>query len=122
MLNIILYADSLGVETFTKQVGKHLFRANLSNAYLEDANLEDANLNNSILLKTDFRHARNLTSSQLSSEDSPPLLCGALLPEGLGLDPDRDWDRLALVLHERYPEDFNTLEEAEKWVEERRPK
>ena len=67
-----------------------------------------------------MKTVRNLTISQLEG-DNPPLLCGVTLPPDINLDPNRDWDRLAALLHERHPEEFETLEAAEKWVEKHRP-
>lgn len=90
-------------------------------ANLDSANLNKANLSNSILSKIDLRQAQNLTIEQLTFGDSPPLICGASLPEEWEIEAHRDWDRLAPVLHERYPLRFETLEEAEAWVNEQRP-
>ena len=145
LLKIIHYADALGLATFTETVGPYLDSANLSRAFLSGAilsrailsraflsrailsrtnlsrtNLSRTNLSSALLIETILSHAQNLTSEQLEGQH-PPLLCNAVLPSHLNIDPNRDWDRLAEVLHERYPASFKTLERAVEWVEERRP-
>ncbi len=145
LLKIIHYADALSMAIFAKTVGPHLSSANLSSAFLyranfsiadlssanlysaflysanlESANLESAILDNAILIETNLSRAQNLTKEQLAGEH-PPLICNAALPPDITIDSNRDWDKLAAVLHERYPSIFKTLEEAETWVEERRP-
>jgi hypothetical protein len=111
LLNIIHYADALNISTFTKVVGPHLASATLSSATLANA----------LLIETKFNNARNLTNEQLEG-NAPPLLCNASLPPDIHIDPNRDWDRLATALHEQYPGSFETLEAAEQWIEERKPR
>jgi hypothetical protein len=99
----------------------NLVSANLYSANLYSANLYSANLARALLIATNLSHAARLEQGQLEGQD-PPLLCNATLPPHLNLDPNRDWDRLAEVLHERYPKTFSTLEKAVQWVKERRPR
>ncbi|NEQ46281.1 MAG: NACHT domain-containing protein [Leptolyngbya sp. SIOISBB] len=75
LLNIIHYADSLGLATFTRTVGPHLARANLTlanlrNAVLRNANLTLANLRNAVLTSANLLGASlvsaDLTSAQLA--------------------------------------------------------
>jgi hypothetical protein len=68
-----------------------------------------------------LRTVLNLAIAQLEG-DHPPLLCGANLPPDITLDPNRDWERLAAVMHQQYPERFETLAAAEEWVAKRRLK
>jgi uncharacterized protein YjbI with pentapeptide repeats len=111
----LVKADLASVDLFgTNLVSADLFRVNLSNA-----DLSNADLSSTILWKANLKTARNLTITQLES-DNPPLLCDVTLPPDINLDPHRDWNRLATVLHKQYPESFETLEEAEQWVAERR--
>ncbi|WP_346289632.1 pentapeptide repeat-containing protein [Sphaerothrix gracilis] len=90
----------------------------LRDADLSSANLRDANLSYSILLNTDFRGAKNLTSEQLEGEN-PPLLCNAALPPELTAYKDRDCEKLPQVLVDRGGW-FESVDEAEAFVEEER--
>ncbi|MDB9524753.1 hypothetical protein PN498_02035, partial [Oscillatoria sp. CS-180] len=94
---------------------------NLDSANLDSANLDSANLDSAILIETGLGNAQNLTREQLEGE-YPPLICNASLPANITIDPNRDWERLAAVLYDRYPDKFETLEAAEQWVEKRRPR
>ncbi|ABW33342.1 nSTAND1 domain-containing NTPase [Acaryochloris marina] len=91
-----------------------LFYANLSNA-----NLSNANLSNAILLSSNLRETKNLTQAQLEGAEHP-LICNSPLPQNIRIDRNRDCDKVAAVLHERYPQLFRDIEEAEKHVEEQR--
>ena len=95
-----------------------LYRAKLVSAILSSAILDSADLSSAILLETDFRGVKNLTDQQLKGK-KPPLICGANFPSHIAVDRDRDWDRLPAVLTERYPDDFETLEKAEAFVNKR---
>lgn len=117
-----------------------LFSATLDNVNLDSANLSSANLFsttlyrstshrvnlsnahffNAIIVETDLKQVMGLTLNQLTGKNSP-LICNSSLPSDLDIDSNRDWDRLAALMHERYPEQFELLEDAEMWVEERRP-
>ncbi|MDB9525301.1 pentapeptide repeat-containing protein, partial [Oscillatoria sp. CS-180] len=100
-----------------------LFGTNLSNADLFGTNLRNTDLIRSIFLATDLKTVRNLTVQQLTGE-APPLICNSPLPEGIEFEggKDRDCDKLPAVLLERYPSRFETLEEAETYLEEQRQK
>ncbi|MFH7245013.1 MAG: NACHT domain-containing protein [Spirulina sp.] len=98
----------------------NLESANISRVDLDRADLNRANLDRALLIETNLSHAQNLKQEQLEGQD-PSLLCNATLPSDITLGPNRDWNRLAEALHERYPNSFKTLEEATKWVEEWRP-
>ena len=121
LLKIIHYADSLGIGTFTKFVGPHLSSANLSratllsSANLDSANLDSANLDSAILLGSQLSTAQNLTRQQLEGETAP-LISNTILPPALEAYQDRDRDRLPAVLHERYPQEFDSIEAAEKCI------
>ncbi|MEM8642259.1 MAG: pentapeptide repeat-containing protein [Cyanobacteria bacterium P01_G01_bin.54] len=93
---------------------------NFRNADLNGANLGNADVRNALLFRTDLRNVIGLTPAQLTPEN-PPLLCGALLSPELAYNPDRDWERLPAFLYKRYPEVFETLKEAEVYVNDRRP-
>ena len=98
--------------------------ANLRNANLRNANLRDANLRDAILLNTDLRNAKELTHQQLTGSNQP-YVCNSPLPEdiepeGFEIDRDRDCDTLAAALVERYPEEFESLEEAQEYVDRQR--
>ena len=91
--------------------------ADLSNADLSSAVLTSAVFSNAILLATDFRNSRNLTPEQFTAEN-PPVICHVALPQHIldaGIDPDRDCDRIAQVLSDRY---FWALPEAPQQVVE----
>ena len=115
LLKIIHYADALSTGTFTKIVGPHLTSANLYSA-----DLTSAYLNSAILLGAQLSTAQNLTSQQLE-EETPPLMCNAALPPGLEAYQDRDRDRLPTVLRERHPKDFESIQAAEKYINENHP-
>ena len=93
----------------------NLARADLAHANLDNADLDSANLDSAILLDTGFRGVNQLNSEQLEG-NTPPLICNAALPPDLEKYQDRDCMRLPAVLRERYPEAFETLEEAEEFV------
>jgi uncharacterized protein YjbI with pentapeptide repeats len=87
---------------------------------LDSANFSDAKLDRTFFIASSLRLSENLIPSQLEG-DNPPMLCGVTLPPDIILDPNRDWNRLAVMLHERYSNMFKTLGAAEKWVEKHRP-
>ncbi|MEO1069185.1 MAG: pentapeptide repeat-containing protein, partial [Cyanobacteria bacterium J06638_6] len=97
--------------------------ADLSYADLSYANLIFANLSGAILLATDLRTAQNLNSEQFT-ENISLLLCDSPLPPTISpqVDKDRDCDRLAAILQQRYPETFPSLAKAEAYVEKARQK
>jgi uncharacterized protein YjbI with pentapeptide repeats len=101
--------------------------ANLSNANLSNANLigtvfigtelKEARLDNAILLATNFRDVKELSEEKLQGEHSP-LLCNVNLPKGMQVNPNRDCESLPKILLEKYPEDFETLDNAQFFVDE----
>jgi uncharacterized protein YjbI with pentapeptide repeats len=101
------------------------YNANLSNAYFNETNISDVNFANANLMKTiilavDFRDTNGLNHSQI--EDGSPIICNAILPEELSLRDiaNRDCEKLAEILHERYPAAFKTSEEAKIYIDEKR--
>ncbi len=98
----------------------NLTSANLTNANLTSANLTSTNLDRVTLLGTQLSTTQNLASQQLEGE-IPPLIFNATLPPGLEAYHDRDRNRLPAVLHERYPEQFKSIEAAEKYINEHHP-
>ncbi|MBE9099038.1 nSTAND1 domain-containing NTPase [Vacuolonema iberomarrocanum] len=82
-------------------------------ATLRSAKLRSADLHDAIFLSTNLQNVIGLTDRQLEGA----LLCNAQLPENITFDANRDCDRLPLVLFERYPDQFETLEEAEVFVD-----
>ncbi|HEY9818880.1 MAG TPA: pentapeptide repeat-containing protein [Candidatus Obscuribacterales bacterium] len=64
LLNIIHYADALGLATFAKTVGPHLDSANLYKANLYSANLDSANLYKANLYSANL-YSANLDSANL---------------------------------------------------------
>jgi uncharacterized protein YjbI with pentapeptide repeats len=126
--SVILYSADLSSSDLSSADLSNaiLNRVNLHSAILNRVNLHSANLNNAnlsgaILIETSLRNTENLTSEQLEGECAP-IICNSTLPTDLTIDPNRDWDHLAMVLHERYPRAFETLEAAQNWVESRRPR
>ena len=97
----------------------NLSHANLSNVNLSNADLSSARLENALLWETDFRNAMHLSNEQLMRYEDL-LICGALFPPTITIDPDRDWERLPITLHRRYPKNFKTIKAAEKFVKNRR--
>lgn len=95
----------------------HLYKAKFSFVDLCNADLHNADLQNAILLNTNLSKTKGLTHPQLEGKE-PPLLCNAILPAGINLNSNRDCDRLAPVLQERYPDEFKTPEAAKAYVEE----
>lgn len=103
-----------------------LTRADLTRADLTEADLREANLTNAILLTTDLRKTFNLTQQQLEASDTP-LLCNVALPKELtgkphSINPNRDCDRIAEKLAERYPNEFPTLQKAQEYVNKAKQK
>jgi hypothetical protein len=93
-----------------------LSNADLSNADLSNADLSNADLSNAVLLKVNFWDAQGLLQQQLEGEN-PPLLCNVTLPNGIGVDPNRDCEELPQALVNRYPESFKDLAEAQAFVD-----
>ncbi|BDM83436.1 nSTAND1 domain-containing NTPase [Acaryochloris marina] len=93
----------------------------LSSANLSDAYLSNTYLNSAIILKTDLLKIKKLTQSQLEGAEHP-LICNSPLPQNIRIDHNRDCEKVAAVLHERYPEWYSSLDEAEKYVQELRQK
>ncbi|MEM8613246.1 MAG: pentapeptide repeat-containing protein [Cyanobacteria bacterium P01_H01_bin.105] len=117
-----LYSANLnGANLYRADLNRaNLNSANLSSTNLSSANLNSANLSNAVLLGARLTTAQNLTSQQLKGE-TPPLICDATLPPGLEGYHGRDRDRLPAVLRERYPEEFESLEAAKKYINEQHP-
>ena len=95
--------------------GANLYGANLRSAdltfvRLSSANLSNANLSGAVLLSTDLRQAKGLTTQQLEGGDLS-YLCGVALPQGLTVNPNRDCDRLPPFLLRLYPEVYKTLKD-----------
>lgn len=90
--------------------------ANLSGAILDSCDLRKVNFSDAILLATDLSHAQGLTQHQLEGE-TMPLLCKVALPPRISVNPNRDCDRLPAVLHNRYPQEFKTIEDAKAFVD-----
>ena len=101
----------------------NLDSANLVRANLYSANLYSANLNNATFIATDLRTTKGLTQKQLEGE-YPPFICNAPLPENIEIEggKDRDCDKLADILYQRYPNGFRSLEAAEQYVNQQRQK
>ncbi|MGR3278876.1 pentapeptide repeat-containing protein [Acaryochloris marina NIES-2412] len=103
-----------------------LTKANLSDSQLRvtnftNANLSSANLSSAILINTDLRETKNLIQPQLEGK-KPPLICNSPLPKNIKIDSNRDCDEVIAFLHQRYPNDYPSLKEAEKYVQEKRNK
>ena len=96
-----------------------LSNANLSNTNLSNANLSNANFILTILLRTILSSSQGLTQEQLTGENQP-FLCDTLLPEDINVDKNRDCDKLAVILHKRYPNDFDSEQAAQSYVDEQR--
>ncbi|MEM9804062.1 MAG: pentapeptide repeat-containing protein [Cyanobacteria bacterium P01_D01_bin.56] len=106
----------------TNLEGAELQRANLKNATLKSTNLEgvdldSVNLEGAVFLTTDLRNTKNLTQANFEKSSSP-LICNSPLPDGIELTggKDRDCNQVASVLLERYPDWWNSLEDAEAYV------
>ena len=104
--------------------------ANLQEALFENmsvaaVNFEDADLREAVIISSDLRDVSGLHLSQLVGSESP-FICNSPLPKDLSstIDKDRDCDRLPSILYERYSRltDLDTLEEAEKIVNDSRNK
>ncbi|MFG6105393.1 pentapeptide repeat-containing protein [Leptothoe sp. EHU-05/26/07-4] len=97
--------------------------ANLNFANFHDASFHDAKLSNAIFLSTNLHTAKGLTQQQLEGEN-PPLICNSSLPESIEIKggKDRDCDKLADILHQRYPDEFENIEAAAEFVNEQRQK
>jgi len=103
-----------------------LLSADLSDAVLYRADLRNANLSNAdlrgaILLATDLRKVIGLRKEQLEGGDKPFLYL-VNLPEGMGVDPNRDCDRLPQELLAQYPKEFKTIEDAKDYIDRAREK
>ncbi|MEO0537700.1 MAG: pentapeptide repeat-containing protein [Cyanobacteria bacterium P01_A01_bin.123] len=94
----------------------NLIFADLRNADLRNADLSSANLTVAIFLNTDLRTTQGLTTQQLIG--LRPWICNSPLPEGIEIDRDTDCDDMATVLMERYPEEFESIEQAQEYVKE----
>lgn len=97
-----------------------LWQANFQDAYLGRANFQGAvltraNLQGAILLAADLTMVIDLEVNQLEGEQAP-YLCAAKLPDGIAIDPNRDCDKLPQILVEKYPFWYQTLSEAQAYV------
>lgn len=95
--------------------------ANLSGVFLHNTSLDGAvlrntNLSNAIFLRVNFRESHLLTQVQLEG-DNPPIICNCIFSKEIDIDPDRDCNTMASVLHQRYPRKFQRLEHARKYVD-----
>ncbi len=50
------------------------------------------------------------------------MICNSPPPENIEVNQDRDCDKLAAVLIQRYPNEFSSIEKAEEFVTELRQK
>lgn len=109
----------------------HLYRANLENAVLWRADLKGAdlrgvnfrgayldktNLSHALLLLTDLKDSESLIQKQLEGKEGP-LVCNVRFPKGIGVNPDRDCDRIPQELVKRFPDVFPNLQAAQKHVD-----
>lgn len=119
----LTYANFSGADlTFANLTNANLSDINLTNANLSDvnltnANLSDANLSGAILLSTDLSATQELTQKQLEGENGP-LICNSPLPRGIEITggKDRDCNKVAYALYQRYPNIFKSSKEAEELV------
>ena len=102
-------------------IGADLIGADLIGADLSGADLSDAIILNVDLRTVDLRTAQGLNQRQPEGS-SPPLICNSPLPEGISIHRNRDCDKLAPVLLERYPDSFESLEDAQDFVTQQRQK
>lgn len=93
--------------------------ANLQGTNLQNANLNGTVLDGAMLLRTDLRQARGLTQQQFNGKPQP-LLCNAGLPEEFSSLQNRDCSDIVKKLHERNRNEFPTLKQARKFVEEQK--
>jgi uncharacterized protein YjbI with pentapeptide repeats len=86
-------------------------------------NLSGANLSGTIFLGRDLRNTLGITVEQLTGKNAP-LICNSPLPDDvdIAVSQDRDCAVVAQALFERYPERFETLGAAQKYVNEQRQK
>lgn len=70
-----------------------LRKADLSHASLKEADLSEVSLEGANLAWTNLESAKGLNEIQLSQA----ILCRTILPEGVGLDADRDCQKLRIV-------------------------
>lgn len=120
----LYYAQLTGTNLLSANLtSANLNEADLSFARLRDADLKAAELRSSILFTTDLRSVKNLTSYQLTGEDSP-LICNSPLPTNVDIEGgmDRDCHIIAKTLFSRDFYTFESLEEAETFVAEERRK
>lgn len=100
-----------------KFIGADLTNTNFADAYLRGADFADAdlsrtdfsgadftnaNLSNAILFEANLEKAINLTPNQISGESSPFLCCTKLPSNIKGISPDRDCDKITMLLDELY--------------------
>ena len=105
-----------------------LLNANLNNASfsqvsLSEAEFKDAELKDTLFLATDLRTVKNLTQNQLTAEPKP-LLCNSPLPKGIEIEGgmNRDCYQIAEKMFRIYPHLYETLENAQREVDEARAK
>jgi uncharacterized protein YjbI with pentapeptide repeats len=99
----------------------NLQHANLHRANLQHAVLIGANLQHAVLIATDLRQTVKFTPQQLEGKE-PPLLRNVALPKEFTFNPNRDCDRIPKVLHDLYPGNFKTIEDAQAYVNQARQK
>ena len=86
--------------------------ADFTGTTLQGANLHQVDFEDAILVGTVLSGVRNLTDTQLAEAH----LCGVQLPKGLETPSDRDCDKIAQLLVDRYGW-FSTLEEAQAYID-----
>jgi uncharacterized protein YjbI with pentapeptide repeats len=114
----LFMADLSGADIIGSNFSRaNLFAAKLIGANLSSTNLRGADLRNTLLLGTDLRTAK-LDKKQLERGQLQywPLLCKVVLPKEVKIDPNRDCTNIPQALLKKYPGDFKTLKQAEKYV------
>ncbi|NEQ52457.1 MAG: hypothetical protein F6K11_20320 [Leptolyngbya sp. SIO3F4] len=134
----LINADLSGAKLHDTDLRYAVINANLSDVDLSDTdlryadfisvdltntNFHKADLRYVIFLATDLRATKNLTEKQLEGASSI-YICNSLFPDGIEIagGKDRDCDKLADILHKRYPNWFKSLDAAEEFVEEQQQK
>lgn len=102
--------------SFANLVGANfLFSADLFSADSNVTNLNVTNLSGAILLKANLKAAL-VIKEQLEGKN-PPLICKTELSSDIEIDPNRDCKKLSQVIKDRYPNLFNSIEEAETYID-----
>ena len=101
--------------------GSNLQKTILISNNFEEVKLSEINLDNVFLVDMYLQTAKELKESQFFGDKSA-LVCNTILPDHLGIDKDRDCDKLAQWLLENFPkkEDasgYTSIEEADKEIQ-----